>query len=149
MENVDDYNKDVAGAENETKESYGLGDLVDCRSDSVSESQHLAGLLSDSEKSAAVDVNERYVRDEVIGEAESTGGADLFALLSAELNNDQYLIRTPEQQAEWTENPVDRALELREIRSDSFVEDKDWICFPSTSRCISIRDQVYYFCEYQ
>ena len=100
MENVDDYNKDVAGAENETKESYGLGDLVDCRSDSVSESQHLAGLLSDSEKSAAVDVNERYVRDEVIGEAESTGGADLFALLSAELNNDQYLIRTPEQQAE-------------------------------------------------
>lgn len=104
METVDDYNKDVAGAENETKESYGLGSLVDCRSDTVSESKHLAGLLSDSESSASVDVNERYVRDEVIGEAESSGGADLFALLSAELNNEQYLIRTAEQQAEWTEN---------------------------------------------
>ncbi len=101
MEHIDDYNKDVSGDENN---SYTLGSLVECRGEGLTESQHLSDLLSDSKESSSVDVNERYVRDEVIGESDSAKTTDLFALLSAELNNDQYLIRTPEQQAEWTKN---------------------------------------------
>jgi RNA polymerase primary sigma factor len=101
MEHIDDYNKDVLGDESN---SYTLGALVECRSEGVTESQHLSDLLNDSKESSSVDVNERYVRDEVIGESDTAKTTDLFALLSAELNNDQYLIRTPGQQAEWTKN---------------------------------------------
>lgn len=101
MENIGDYNKEVSDSGND---SYTLASLVECRSETLTESQHLSDLLSDSEASSSVDVNERYVRDEVIGESESVNSKDLFALLSAELNNDQYLIRTPEQQADWTKN---------------------------------------------
>jgi len=101
MENIDDYSKEVSDGDNDV---CTLTSLVECRGETLTESQHLSDLLSDSESSSSVDVNERYVRDEIIGESESVNSKDLFALLSAELNNDQYLIRTPEQQSDWTKN---------------------------------------------
>ena len=61
------------------------------------------GSLYDSNEDA--DIDERYRRDEplVIGEAKETRSVDSYSYLSEELNSEMYQIRTPEQQAKWTE----------------------------------------------
>lgn len=65
----------------------------------------LTDLLIDSAESSMVDIDERYARAAIIGEADDTSVTrNIFTALSAEMKSSEYKIRKPAQQALWAKN---------------------------------------------
>ena len=73
-----------------------------------------------------IDLDERYLRDEVISEPGATGAKiDAFAMLSQELVSPKFQIRTAVQQAEWAQKKSKNQKHLAKylLRMDSVVRD--------------------------